>query len=365
MGAAHLAQMRQHFERLLGRKVRLVGERRDDVGAQLVLKDPKFDASLVPPRLLESVESFIIASSQAPAPDPKASPEDLTRDFRRNYDRAFMDEPVPALDGRTPRDAARDPVLRPKLIRLLKSRVRQQDEENLRTGRADDINWMLRELGTHEILFDPPPRRSPPPDQPGENEEADTDDPLEQALYRPLPKEPLTEEEARERLTAVMAVFDTAALAMKELKASGSNLLECSRDMAGDFLTDAEYSILMTFEIQAWFALVPPGSPAPRLDGKALAAVFHHELRRMQRLGLNPNSQSELFRRLLEQSRQPGLLKVLATALLNMARKQPADTRPQPITSLWMLLQLKVLLDALDQSVARGNSHYGPDRDAG
>ena len=39
----------------------------------------------------------------------------------RAHERAWLDEPIPALAGATPREAAADPTRRPDLIRLLDS----------------------------------------------------------------------------------------------------------------------------------------------------------------------------------------------------------------------------------------------------
>jgi hypothetical protein len=39
----------------------------------------------------------------------------------RQYEESWLDEPIPALAGRTPREAASDPTRRPDLIRLLDS----------------------------------------------------------------------------------------------------------------------------------------------------------------------------------------------------------------------------------------------------
>ena len=77
-------------------------------------------------------------------------------------DQTFLDDQIPALDGRTPRQAAQDPALRPKLLHLLKQRVQACDEHNLESGGSYDVNWLLRELGTTEILFNPPPARPRP-----------------------------------------------------------------------------------------------------------------------------------------------------------------------------------------------------------
>jgi hypothetical protein len=38
-----------------------------------------------------------------------------------SYEAAWLDEPIPALDGHTPRECADDPSRRPDLLRLLDS----------------------------------------------------------------------------------------------------------------------------------------------------------------------------------------------------------------------------------------------------
>lgn len=42
-------------------------------------------------------------------------------EFIRTYEANWLDEPIPALDGRTPRQAADDPTRRGDLIKLLDS----------------------------------------------------------------------------------------------------------------------------------------------------------------------------------------------------------------------------------------------------
>lgn len=73
--------------------------------------------------------------------------------------RLFLDLPHPWLDGRTPREAAQDPVARPNLLILAKALVNRVDDSNLNQGTSKDINWMLRELDLHEIDIHPPPWR--------------------------------------------------------------------------------------------------------------------------------------------------------------------------------------------------------------
>jgi hypothetical protein len=109
---------------------------------------------------LEQPNQLVFSTTRVPAPRPGLSPEETQRELMLAAHRAFLDDQVPALNDRTPRAATGDPDLRPKLIHLMKQRVRSLDERNLETGGTDDLNWMLRELGLTEIIFDPSPPRA-------------------------------------------------------------------------------------------------------------------------------------------------------------------------------------------------------------
>jgi hypothetical protein len=122
-------------------------------------ENPPYDKALVPPALLKDPPKLAFAVSEVPAPPEPASPGARAADFERQRDREFLDAPIPALEGKTPRQAASDPAYREKLRRLIKSRISATDKHNLETGRNDDINWLVRELGLDEILFEPPPLR--------------------------------------------------------------------------------------------------------------------------------------------------------------------------------------------------------------
>ena len=77
-------------------------------------------------------------------------------------ERAFLDDKIPVLDNRTPREAVADPALRAKLALLVKRRVNDTDFRNLKKGTARDIDWLPAELGLTELLFEAPPRRPIP-----------------------------------------------------------------------------------------------------------------------------------------------------------------------------------------------------------
>src|SRR5690606_7548533 len=79
--------------------------------------------------------------------------------LREEQRRAWLDQPLPRLEGRTPREAAGDPALRGRVAGLVKRQVMDQDRENLRTGGTADVGWLARELGLTEIDVPAPPPR--------------------------------------------------------------------------------------------------------------------------------------------------------------------------------------------------------------
>ena len=85
------------------------------------------------------------------------SPEeaDLLRSLiRSNYEK-FLREPVPALDGLTPREAAARPKMRGRLVDLMKGHLRSVDDLGRRHGVTHDIGWVLEELGLDELVSAP------------------------------------------------------------------------------------------------------------------------------------------------------------------------------------------------------------------
>jgi len=101
-------------------------ERMDRVLATLVRIDPTMrvlDDSRTP---IHDAREAAELAAQLPAGenalDP-AAPEvaEMLDEFIREYEARWLDEPIPALDGQTPRRAADDPTRRADLIKLLDS----------------------------------------------------------------------------------------------------------------------------------------------------------------------------------------------------------------------------------------------------
>ena len=100
------------------------------------------------------VEDLMAAGRRAPPTKGRRSdalpPEVEARVLGEYYDRYYrqwLDQPLPALGGRTPRHAARLKTGRPKLVTLLKDLENRSERERQGGRPAYDTGWMWNELG--------------------------------------------------------------------------------------------------------------------------------------------------------------------------------------------------------------------------
>jgi len=94
-------------------RVRFVGERRDDIAAQLRLEEPSYDPAIVPNALLGHPQQLSTAVARVPVPEESWPEEEMMADYLIKRDAQWLATRVPALKGRTPREAASDPNFRP------------------------------------------------------------------------------------------------------------------------------------------------------------------------------------------------------------------------------------------------------------
>lgn len=187
-------QIRPMLEKLLDGKIRFVKQRTDDMAKQIANKHRiDYDKSLVPKRLLENPMQIENSCTCIPANLENRSREEIEMEMMKEMDRTFIKQPLPALDGKTPEEAARDKKLRPKLVLLMKEHICGRDEMNLKKGTSLDINETVRKLGLDELDVPPPPPRPIPPEYRDEEFE-DADD----EFYDEEPSH-LTKEEINER----------------------------------------------------------------------------------------------------------------------------------------------------------------------
>ncbi|HEY1109692.1 MAG TPA: hypothetical protein VGE76_13685, partial [Opitutaceae bacterium] len=260
-GAANSAALREQVERSLAGKIRFVQERRDDVGAQMAAAVPQSDAALVPPVLLAEPDRISLSSSRTEGPARGESMADYQARLMAEYRRTWADESVPQLGGRTPRAAAADPAWRRCVIEMVKEQVLAVDETNLRSGRCDDANALVRELGLHEIDFPPPPPRAPLPAT-DDGDDGDDDENFEPGEtpwpdLGPLPGAPLSIDAAYQRLEAAMAAFPTAQSAFDLLERTSPGNLEALEQLTSEVLSEDEYVFFAPLFLQLWFALAP------------------------------------------------------------------------------------------------------------
>jgi hypothetical protein len=129
MSAERLAWAKARLTELVGEAIRLCADVVEDPMAKLRAmpegQRPKEDSSEIPP----DVRTRLVGQM-------------LHRHFT-----AWLDQQIPALDGRTPRQAARDILLRPKVLQLLREIENIQDRERQQGKPWYDAAWMWEALG--------------------------------------------------------------------------------------------------------------------------------------------------------------------------------------------------------------------------
>jgi hypothetical protein len=354
IGAERLARFRQRFESLMNGLVRFSGERRDNLAAQMKLRDPDYDTTLVPPALLKNPQQIVTSASRVSAPPDPVSQEEFMSKFLHEQDQKFLDDNVPALDGHTPRRAAADPALRPKLLRLMKERVRGVDKRNLETGRDDDINWMLRELNLDEILFEPPPKRPRPELLPELSLDDDADFPAEPEFLRlplppPLPDIPWTREQAADRVLQALKEFPDPSDLINYFRDLDYLLLDDIRMTVGRFLNDKDFDFLLPTLGLTILCFAPRGTQPPDIDLDEVEDAYASEGETFRRW--KPSDFTEKLGRRIEASAQPTLLSCILTILGAEMDETPEDFKPEETSRITFILLITMLVDLLDSAM--------------
>lgn len=160
-GEAKYNSLKALFEKCMDGKVSFKTERKDNIAAKTLgdhspLSEEKLKR--IPPELLEEVPDFDMSQARIPADRGDEEPLPLVQ-MRERQLKSWIDEPLPKLDGATPREASCDPGKRAELIRLVKPMIRSLDQDALKSGEVADVDWIYDELDLDEIRAAAPPLR--------------------------------------------------------------------------------------------------------------------------------------------------------------------------------------------------------------
>ncbi len=360
-GATRLARLRQIFETHLGARIKFTGDRIDDFLEHAKGEVPAGDPALLPPRLLENPQARQLTALGRPVNRHDTRAEFPGDPRVLNQKQTFLDAALPELDGQTPREAAVNPMLRAKLIRLMKAQVRACDELNLATGQQVDINWMLRELALDEINFEPPPANRKPPAITTPSAEDITDferelindavaldmDPTLPLAPR-LPPRPFTLEEILQRLRAGMEPYELAADALDALESAGCTLIEMTDDQTAGLVDDHSFSLLIPLLVQIWLVFVPPGTRGPNLSAPTLRSAIEHEMHEFLQVLQRKNQGA--FDRYLEHSPQRALAEVMVDLIQRGVDGLPQRQKPSPEKQGIMGAVLLAVIAELDRA---------------
>jgi len=84
---------------------------------------------------------------------PRKVEQEVMERFYKHHYMTFLDDKIPAMDGLTPREAARRDDCRERLIELMKEHINGLETLMKDKGIKISIDWVLKELGLDELLL--------------------------------------------------------------------------------------------------------------------------------------------------------------------------------------------------------------------
>jgi len=99
----------------------------------------------------ETPTSSRLTASSAYNPGEIEDVGEMMQEAYRSHYKKFLRDKIPALDHMTPREAAKRPEMRARLVSLMKGHLQMMDGNSKKDGRHYDIGWVLDELGLGEM----------------------------------------------------------------------------------------------------------------------------------------------------------------------------------------------------------------------
>jgi hypothetical protein len=308
IGEANAAQVRR-FIASLGQPLGPEECAVNDFSANL--PKPAYDPDLVPPGFLEGLGALEFATRVALREPDAAEASPLAAGYRD-----FAEKPVPALDGMTPRAAAADPRLRPRLVLLMKRHIGSCDRERRTRGVDFDLNPLLEELGLGELVLPPPPLGFV-----GDDEEYDEDLPLDP----PPPQRQLGVKEIDERITRIME--DESLWNRLEIRLA--DILDAFNDLSQKF-NAGELEVLQTTALAVLGTLHPDQPQGYDLNPERMIARFETWLAS----GDERETTSDYFDRIFAETRQPELCEEAADLLTVLGENAGKKLRPKKLEAI-------------------------------
>ena len=135
---------RKMIEKYLGACITFQAETENDLKEEL--------RSRLKDKQEQPFESNMDRGMEREAEIPSENQAEILSEFHERHYRQFMDSPVPMLENKTPRQAAQNRRLRPKLIDLMKLHIQGIEKRNREDPFLNlDIDWVLDELELKEL----------------------------------------------------------------------------------------------------------------------------------------------------------------------------------------------------------------------
>ncbi len=264
-------RLRDAFEKHFGKAVRFVAEQIDDQAAQTRTKraNNQYDKTLVPPSLIQTSSKIALFTFRMPAGAGTSRAEILGSSLSHTVE-DFPDQAIPVLGGKTPREAATDPALRPILVRVVKERINDLDKRNREEGTAVDINPVIRELGLHELDIAPPPLSEPVYDDADYEDDLD-DEYLDDEEYGDADAAADRIDEIAQRIGDFEEILANAESTVLEFQCNHSLLSQDIHSLLGELnVTGKTAELSMLAFAHAWLYYFPSHRKAPQVCSEDL-----------------------------------------------------------------------------------------------
>jgi hypothetical protein len=321
-------RLREGFEQQVGGQVIFEDLHVKEVGREWIRRDGReYNPSLVPPRLLEHAPRLATAVHMVD------NAQKAIAVFKREEELCWLDQSLPFLDGKTPRQASGDPALRARLVVLVKERIRRADRAGLDRKGYSDQGWLAEELGLSELCLPVPPHLAELAAEtaddaagPDWEDEADWED---GSAADEVEASRLGEEAARQEL-------------VRRFQGECPALAEWVADNISMVMEDYEYDFVMAVIAMAWVQVSSTADAAIEPDMNALDGAAKAML-------LSVQADKGVFQSLLPSKRDDEMVDVLGTILLVYC-----DSNPKPVArpiskaaALFGLVLLRVIVQEL------------------